>query len=313
MAVVVYQCSVCNRTVQLRENPRGVNTVGLCVITEGCRGRLSLIDRLEDATIPERIRRESGFTNRTRRNALFNFVQPIDSNVWTIRHNLNTNPVVQVAVNRPDLDQPLEIEPERIELIDANTIRVTFSRPETGIAQLLARSTGKPVQRPTQTASIDVYELSVQGTVTIGTFDQSVNPLTIGIVYVEDGVETLKTYNSQFPANPLSPWNDTDTVVIRGKEYKVRTFNIGNPAEELGIEDGASFYFSNDLYPLRDTVVLLAQPPFDNADKIQRRVLFPEGIGAAESLQSLIYTSGELFAVDGIAEEVYPPVFIVND
>ena len=55
----------------------------------------------------------------------------------------------------------------------------------------------------------------------------------------------------------------------------------------------------------------LTLSPFFNADKVKRLVIFPEGIGAVEAITSFAFANNELFAVDTIIEEVYPPVFVV--
>lgn len=309
MAVIVFRCTGCNRLVQLRENQRGVTTVGLCTVSEGCSGHLIQVNRLQDADTPLLAERIPDLAGRRERNALFNHIQGIVSTVWLVVHDLGTNPVVQVAVDRPGQTDRVEIEPKLVEIIDENTTRITFDRGESGLAQFIARSSTGVEEVPTAVAEPTQFQLTNNNILTIATLDLLTSPLTVEIIYINDGIELPQSYQASFPPTTASPWNDADTVVVKGAEYKIRT--IDTTTKPVAVTEGASFYFNDVVYPTADMFLPLTLSPFTNSDKVKRRVIFPEGIGNTEALTSFAFVSNELFAVDTIIEDVYPPVFVV--
>lgn len=308
MAVIIFRCSGCNRLIQLRENQRGVTTVGLCTVTEGCQGELLQTDRIEDATTPLIAENIPDVVNRQERNVLFNHVQSILSNVWTVTHNLGTNPVVQVAVDRPGQEERVEIEPQLIEIVDANTTRITFDRNESGLAQFISRSSVTPGAAATTTAEVTRTQLTTTaGTLTVATLAQAAD---VEIIYVDDQGNTTPIIYPITYAPPVldSPWSNTTTVVVNGVEYDVGSIDTSS----MVFPDPSSFYFgTNGVAQPSDMFILLALAPFSDVDKIKRKVVFPEGIGAAEAANSFNVLSGQHFVVDTVIEDVYPPVFVV--
>lgn len=304
MAIIVYRCSGCNRLLQLKENERGLTTVGLCTITQGCTGQLIQIDRVDGTATPPLAERIPDVANRQPRNVLYNHVQNITSNVWTVTHNLGANPVVQVAVERPGFPNGVEIEPQAVEIIDKNTTRITFDRAEAGVAQFISRSASSS-DVVVEVAETEYFQLSTDGVITVATFTMAAN---LGINYIVEGVETPVLYPVTYPPTTESPWSDATTVVNKGREFFVGVIDVSVPP----ILEAGSFYFDDGVYPTADTFILLSLSPYNNVDKIKRQVMFVDGIGADESLTSFSYMEGEHYAVDTIIEQVYPPVFIVS-
>jgi hypothetical protein len=271
-------------------------------------------NRLQDARTPAIVERIPGIANRQPRNVLFDYTQTIVSTSWLVTHNLNTNPVVQVAVDRPGTSQRLELDSDdfEVEIINSNTMRLNFSRPESGIAQFIARTTNRLQPTSTTIGEPDRIQISTNNVLTVATLiDHTVpTPPTapVEITYVELGVEFPTAYTADaFPAS-VSPWNSADTIVVNGLEYEVRTIDLGDLPNTPGVSDNSSFYFSS---PTEDMLILLSLPPFANADRITRQILDPTGIGADQAITSFVVAGFELFAVETIVEDVYPPVFIV--
>ena len=95
--------------------------------------------------------------------------------------------------------------------------------------------------------------------------------------------------------------------MVNGVEYFVGSVDTSG-----GGIDPSSFYFDGlGAAQPEDMFVCLALSPFANIDKLKRKVIYPEGIGAAEAVNSFALANGEHFAVDTIIEEVYPPVFVL--
>ena len=84
MAIVVYKCDVCDREIEILQNPEGLETVGRCVITDGCRGNLYQIDTKQDfirGKFPETV---AGLTDWTQRKVLYDHTQSVATFQWRI-------------------------------------------------------------------------------------------------------------------------------------------------------------------------------------------------------------------------------------
>lgn len=60
-------------------------------------------------------------------------VQEMSNAVWTFKHDLNRDVVVDVMINFQGSLQ--KVLPRNIVKVDANTIRIEFSQPRTGIVR----------------------------------------------------------------------------------------------------------------------------------------------------------------------------------
>lgn len=332
MAVVVYRCRVCNREIELQEQPSGLEVINRCIITNDCRGTLYRVDRKENFTVGDFPDRVPGLTNYIQRKVLYNHFQPIDEQSWLITHNLGTNPSVQVFVNRSQqinnnvTHTLVEVEPQRVEIVDENTVRVFFDRPESGQAQLLARSTSpnRLFKQPVPDQSDDYTQVSSNGLITLaikidGLIGGSPLVKDVTLRYVRnDQAQSLRTaatidvtYNALYPALSTSPWNDAEVVVIEGIRYAVRTVNYGNPVTDNGVLNGTSVFF--DQSTAQDIRVLLSTPPFENPDKDRRRLVRPSfDEGPNQTIDSFIFLNGNFFAHRNIVEDVFPPIYVIS-
>lgn len=238
MAVVEYQCSKCKRTNDLVQNQEGLEWVGHCNITLGCRGILYQINVKPDFTRGLPTPNVVGLKNWVQRKVLFNFTQTVARTTWTVTHNLGTAPSVVVFVNQPTQDNPnaqVEKLPEEIIYNTNDQLTLIFPTTYTGIAQCIARSSNPDLLQPRPTPP-NITEpatilLSNRGTITIATQILSVgNPtnmsLTLSYTLGSSSVSTNITYTASSVPSNLSPWADTNTVIIKGKSYTVRTFNV---------------------------------------------------------------------------------------
>lgn len=332
MAVIVYRCRVCNREIELQEQPRGLEVINRCIITNDCRGSLYKVDRKENFAVGEYPDRVTGLTNYIQRKVLYTHTQPIDDQTWLITHNLGTNPSVQVFADRSEqigdqvIDTSVEIEPQRIEIVDQNTIRVFFDRPESGQAQLLARTTAptRLVSQPVPDQSEDYLQVSTNGVLTVAIKIDGLtggSPLVkdVTLKYVRnDQAQSLRTastidvtYNALFPALSISPWNDVDIVIIEGVRYAVRTINYGNPVSDNGVLNGTSVFFNQQN--AEDIKVLLSTPPFENVDKDRRRLFRPSfNQGPEQVIDSFIFLNGNFFAHRNVVEDIFPPIYVIS-
>ena len=176
MAVVGYQCSVCKRTINLIQNKVGLDWIGNCNITLGCRGQLIQQELYLDYTrgsLPDNV---VGLKNWTQRQILYNFTQTVDRQNWVITHNLGTLPSVQIYVNVPlsaDPTNMVEILPTEIIYNSDDQLTLILPRAYTGIAQLIARASNpdilNPRPRPAVTSVAPTIQLTNAGLLSIAT------------------------------------------------------------------------------------------------------------------------------------------------
>ena len=355
MAIVVYKCTVCDREIQLIENPEGFERVNQCIITNECRGTLYRVDRLEDFAVGQPPLDVPGLTNYIQRKVLFNHEQSIPESVWIVVHNLGVNPTVQTVVDRSEeVDGVIvvtreEIEPELIEIIDSNTMRITFDRTETGIAQFIARSSApnkeaQAIETTTGLVADDIvyFQVSNDGTLTIAVDDEAIlyggsppdnglegsppTPKTsvpISIFYIDDPesfditAATEVVYDALFPPVSSSPWNDADFVFANGKRYTVRTITYGDPVNDEGVPNGTTVFLQQ--LPTTEAVApnslfLLSLSPYTNVDKDRRNVFRPAfEIGPTQTVGSFIFGAGEFSVDEDNIEAVFPPVYVIPD
>lgn len=238
MAVITYQCTVCKRQNDLVQNQQGLDWIGHCNITLGCRGTLYQVEVHPDyirGSIPPSV---IGLKNWVQRKVLFNFTQTIARTSWTITHDLGTQPSVEIFVNSPTQTNPknqVQILPEEIIYNTDDTLTLMFPVAYSGIAQLIARASNPDILNPRPIPPVvtkpPTIQLSNQGTLTIATRISSVGSpskvtLTLQYTLGSSTASTDITYTAiNIPAD-TSPWFDTSVVILKGKTYTVRTFNV---------------------------------------------------------------------------------------
>lgn len=71
--------------------------------------------------------------------ASYNHYQPIATSTWTINHNLSTKFIAFDAMRFAGNGVYEKVMPEKVEIIDDNTITVKFSMNVPGRARLVAK------------------------------------------------------------------------------------------------------------------------------------------------------------------------------
>lgn len=72
--------------------------------------------------------------------ASYNHYQPIGSTIWTVNHNLNSRFLAMDALKLSGDGVYEKIMPMRVEVIDNNTLSVTFQTAVIGRARIVAGS-----------------------------------------------------------------------------------------------------------------------------------------------------------------------------
>jgi len=347
MAVVQYKCTTCKREIEIPENKYGLEAIQRCTITEGCRGELYRIGRKQDFSRGDFPARVPGLTDYTPRRALYNHTQSVAARDWFVEHNMGVYPAVQVLIEsaaattsqtdttipcdqRGNVDAYVQTETTdfTVEIVDANNLIIHFASPQSGLAQLIARSTASNIQTAAATTTVaESYQLTATGSLlTVATLNEIIpepNTISVDITYKSpDGTTSVtQTYNIGTSPDIDSPWNDYTVVLIQGKRYKVRTFDAYIP--EMGdgtLPDGSSFYFSSldidatgtppgprGLNP-REVFVLLGLDPYANIDKVTNQVIDASSVDADNAELSLFLSGRELFAFTSVIKSTFPPI-----
>lgn len=323
MSVILYQCDTCKRQKEFARNPTGLETVGRCTITHGCRGRLFQTKVLQDHTrvnIPDSVQ---GLDDWFQRKALHNHTQSIKNQVWTIEHNLGTFPSVNVFVDRPiqgNRSNREEITPTDIVTIDENTTELHFDRDWSGIAQLVARQTDPDMFDTNQTRRAEEQpdvQLTTNGILTIATlvnrFEQS-PILTFDVTYTpSSGNSTTITHSFNLQTELNSPWSDTNRIIVKGKTYQIRSINIINQIVGT-VSSGTTLQFTDvndgnttDSIKPNETLILLSKPPYSNVDKQTQQLIDVTNINQSSN-SSLYYDSSNIFAQPQLIQQTFPPI-----
>lgn len=315
----VYECDVCKRRIRVPSQRRGIDVVQRCIITNNCQGKLHRI-RLtkeinETPAFPVEI---AGVQDWVQRRVLYSHKQPVQSAKWVVTHNLANNPNIYVYVTRlvDNKEVDVSIVPKKITVIDINTIEVLFDQAERGTAQCIA-SASKNLTNPSIVTGVAVnsndHLLTHRSELTIATTDFSDNiNLELTFNSPSSTLPVVLEYTGINKASVSSAWSDADTVVISGRRYRIRSFNIllsgpGPEAFGLGaIASGSSVVVSTPL-KANEVVILLANQPFASADKITQKYIDCVNL---TTTPRLYLNQGELYAAPAVVRNTYPPIIV---
>lgn len=318
---VVYQCDVCTRRTRVPLNLYSFDVVQRCIITLDCPGKLYPIKSINEINnTPVFSPEVPGLQNWFQRNILYNHTQAITNTEWVVVHNLGSNPLVQVLVDRFDQNNVkygLELTPDQYDvvIVDLNTVNILFSRAESGIAQCIGTASTNLVnpQTITQTPT-ETFQITNNGELTIATTSNA--PLTSITIVYKGNPDTIVTYlGIDNTPSIASPWVGADIVHIAGRNYTVRSFNVVTtpPAPAYFgnglIRDGSSIYFQGLSSNINENFLLLSNSPYAAVDKITDRVLDIATIDPVSPVT--FYNKGDVFVPSTGLKSIYPPVIIV--
>jgi len=330
MAVIQYQCDVCDRIIDLPQNKKGLEVIQRCIITDGCRGKLSQLaiklDHLR-GSFPDRVKNLNDYVQRQ---TLYNHRQSVKLEQWDIVHNLGVAPSIQIFVERPkdvnlneidltvvdpnSLVEFFEVDPESVEIVDGNHIKVNFEQPEKGIVQLIAKSTKPKVfdNSPILDDSAAVIELTHNSELTIATKsdDASINlVLTFttptGLIY--DRPYTVDNVSID------SAWSDFDEALIAGTKYTIRSFDFkdNDPIFNTDIPSGSSVYIKSingASLERREVLGLLTNYPYEVQDKNVDQYVDFFNINVDNLASQIIFNENDLLIETKSLSSVFPSI-----
>lgn len=329
MAVITYKCDTCNRTIDKTQNVLGLEVMNHCVITASCKGSLFKVGTKGNSVARGFPSPVAGLTDWRARRLMYNHDQPVNSSVWKIDHDLNTNPSVQVYVNRttgsPRTETLIEIEPQLIEYINPSTLLVHLNKSESGIAQCISRNATRVA-----TKSIDVIQDidPSSNDVTVGTM-LTQSTLTIATLVMDTeinvGINFLSSKDLSIieGINPLdfgaatsnSLWYPHELVFIKGKFYKIHSCLINfTQLIDSGVRDGSFFFFDSingNPLKLGDAYILLSKPP--NQTYVDREVDYVVDLTVANqstAANNFIYYDLDFKVSESSKQLIFPAVQI---
>lgn len=312
----VYTCDVCKRNVRLSANRRGLDIMQRCIITKGCRGTLHRVTNSKEiANTPTLTPAAEGLDDWFQRKVLFNYSQTSKSKEWRVEHNLGNIPAVQVFVYRTDPETLKEVLYETTSGVvtsTATTTTVKFDTAADGFVQCLSlSSTTIPVNAETVTP----YEtITNAGELTLATADDtpSIN-LVVRYTNTFTGEFTDVTYDNVDNAPSVnSPWVGVSAVLLNGKKYFVRSFNIITTArgpaffDALTSSSGLSISFPQLEGTFNTNVLLLGKSPYTSVDRIPNKYI---DIGSMQSRPGVAILVGQDISIESdIIRDVYPRI-----
>lgn len=332
MAVIEYQCDVCNRIINLPQNKKGIEIIQKCIITDKCRGELHSIgvklDHLR-GNFPDRV---ASLNDYKQRQSLYNHTQAVKLEVWEIKHNLGVIPSLQVFVERPkDIDlnsidiniidpntliEHVELSPSKIETINGNITHIHFEQPEKGYAQLIAKSTRHKQVKDVTTIKNNIPNIQITNNseLTIATLND--NPVvTLIFDFISSSGNVTEIVYVVDNASIISAWSDYDKVFIKGRKYVVRSFNFYDGQTVFGneIPDGSTITLKQidgvDI-EAEQVLVLLSSAPFNVIDKIKDSYI---DLGLIKDEKySVIYEKGDLQVERTYVSLVYPHIIKIQ-
>lgn len=335
MAVIRYKCDTCKREIELVENQSGLEVMNRCVITDGCRGELYRTDRLQDYIRGQFPARVPGLDDYTPRRVLYNHEQNVAATEWFVEHNLGVAPSLQVLIDvieAPEEEEEaaacvlrttdgnttqVETTDYTVTITGPNTLTITFDDAQSGLAQVLARSSACDVVEETEDEDTPIFALTNDSLLSFATLNSTYSEsstVTVEIVYTPPGSTTTitKSYVAANSASEESPWNDFRTALIQGRRYRVRSFDtFVSEMSDGTIPDGSSWYIGAiDAAPLDDqgVFILLSQSPYDNVDKITDQDIDASTVDASNAELSFFTRDRELYTFVPVITSVFPPI-----
>ena len=313
----VYNCDTCNRYVRLPDNPLGINVMGRCIITKGCLGSLhkvlnqKLISQISSITPSI-----EGVNDWFQRKILYTHNQITPALEWVVNHELGNVPIIQVFTERSD---PTTLKTTLVETtaytkeVTTSFATISFSTAQLGVAQCLSLSS-TVLEQPTAQVVTDLL-LTNKGELTLATTNKT-SSIDILVRYTNTSTgESIDVLYQSVDNSPsvLSPWAGTSTILLNGKRFYVRSFNIvTTPAGTAFFQSGrpTPSGFSISIPSLGSAyntdVILLANSPYTTIDKNTTTYVDVAGINTSNSLAYL--SSGNLFVDSSLIRSTYPPI-----
>ena len=315
----VYECDVCKRRIRVPTNRVGIDVVQRCTITSSCQGKMhKLIQNKDINATPAFPPEVAGLQDWFQRKVLYTHEQTVQSSKWIVNHDLANKPNIYVYINKyiNGVLATVEATNFTVTVVDLNTIELTFSQAEQGLAQCIT-SASQNSTNPSATAGVAAAAGSIQLT--------NSGEISIATLSPMDTVSLTLTYTSPSSTNPViiqyigigaasvkSPWAGTEYVIVNGKRYTVRSFNIVTTQlapsyfAAGAIANGTTINVTDNVN-VGDAILLLSTAPYTAADRVYDKFI---DVATLKSGSHLAYNNGIVYADPITVKNTYPPIIV---
>lgn len=312
MAITIYQCDKCTRTIELVESDSELALVNKCIITKLCKGSLKKSGNRSTGLVGKPTPIVEGLDDYEPKSRLYVHEQKLSTSVWRINHKLSSDPIVYVYFNSVDSSgkqgyMQLDSDTYVVNIIDKDTVTIEFANNSIGVAHLIAQSSINIP--PTVAAPVELQQITANTILTIATpiipTDEAIQSYNMSFIRTTDSV--VLTGNISFAAHKFNeslalfntPWRTTQLITWNNRIYRVRSIRVNTIVNTIGIEDGAPFYFTDNP----DILILTSKAPYSDPIDISQYVLTPDKITNPNTTR---LSSNELL-VDNNLAFLYPP------
>lgn len=346
MATIKYKCDTCKREIEIIEKPYNMNVFAKCIITEGCKGKLSRLSRNLDnfrSSLPKPV---DNLIDYSKRKVFYEHRQNLIGTVWKIKHNLGIAPAVEVYVSNNGNFINLNFDDYEIKIIDKNTIHIIHATPQTGIVHCIARSTVNDYIMETNT-NVELFQVTTNGLFvfafpkyvthyTINPPNQPPSPLPIDTanppkpIRIEVSIiqpnkeEVICVETIPNTINNNTPWLNWNEILLRKRRnYVVKTKSIFSFNRTLQLDSITESdispntqirflridYGTGDLQPIDQDglLILISKAPYHSIDKIKDSVIDINNVLFSD-FNHFIYKDGEVFTAANNIETIYPEI-----
>lgn len=323
----IYECSVCARKTRVPTNRYSLDVMQRCNITQHCKGSLHKVTLVREINSTPAFPPEvAGIQDWFQRKILYTHQQSIESKVWIIEHNLGTKPVIHAYVHTlvGDTVELVEQDPALIEIIDLNNIRLTFARPSSGLVQAVALTSANEVNpdalKPVVAIAGELQMSTDVGEVAIATLDGSAT-ITLDVTFITGtNIPNVDVHYEDIDntTSVSSPWTSVRKVVVNGRRYTVRSFNIATQPNAFvsfnaGLVPSGSALIVKKINNVdikqHDVLFLSAKTPFTYVDRIYDRYVDPVLLTPTDP--ELYWENGKVFCKPKGIKQVYPAIYVV--
>lgn len=339
MATNTYKCTICKRESDRVENIFGLDTLGRCIITSGCRGKLRIIGRNLDNIRESFPKVEVNLEDYVSRKVFTSHPQDIATNTWNVTHGLNAEPVVNVYT--PDASGKLvELDYTLYKVIPVsrNKTQLVFADPYSGVAHFSARNAS--VATPVVTSTSSMTQVTVGGSFVFALpklltsldfatppnltlpldLNDPIGDILVEVILQRPNEEEIVCFEKLEGMFDLTPWSGISEVMVgKRKNYYLKTKNVlnfttfNNPDLTFDmIPEGTRLKFERIDFgtgikqPIqsKSLLLLLSTAPYEFTDRVRNKLLDIGEISLTGKF--LTYSKGEFFVDTASVEKTYP-------
>lgn len=320
-SITTFECDTCKRTIEKITNIHGLTVVGNCIITDNCKGKLVAQSVKRGYTTPIVPKRSITLKDYIPRKFIYNHEQTLPERIWTITHNLNNNPIIQLFVY--DAEGNLIELTADITFVDVNTSRVTLTQEYAGIAQCIVRSTTSDQVIISSADTTETPEPIPFVTLSINKYINFASTLTTPSLkwyFVSPSTNVVKSFTTSTlldislnPTNVDTPWAGIEKVVIQGKRYNVYSVYI-DISNFTQLDLGSVGYVYNSLgdvpFNKDECLFLLTNEPFGEVDKNLNQYAITTTMSPSSTESLLVVNETDFDINSSTLKTIYPSIKI---